>query len=280
MVGWHHRLDEHESEQAPGVGDGQGSLACYSPWGCKESDMTEWLNWFGLRKRMGLSGRWLRVLRGRGEQVKSPGALFMPEVFKGLLEGNQHGWSPGNQEEPEGAGPEEAEPFLRSLQGWSFLVFALSSRIPFSVRPSRTMDTSMPVSELWSWPHVWLAGHLVYSHHVHSLCPPHCVSSMTAGSCTAAWPAPPGLCMFVNNSHDWPYHPHPELLHPPWARLLPIYCCAAMWWGKRGWGPSKGSSWLILLDNIIESFHKFASEANNSGYVEQVSMPQMWLKYM
>ena len=36
MVGWHHRLDGHEFEQAPGVGDGQGSLACYSPWGCKE----------------------------------------------------------------------------------------------------------------------------------------------------------------------------------------------------------------------------------------------------
>ena len=33
MVGWHHRLDEHEFEQAPGVGDGQGSLACCSPWG-------------------------------------------------------------------------------------------------------------------------------------------------------------------------------------------------------------------------------------------------------
>ena len=45
MVGWHHRLNEHEFEQALGVGDGQGSLACCSPWGCKESDMTERLNW-------------------------------------------------------------------------------------------------------------------------------------------------------------------------------------------------------------------------------------------
>ena len=45
QVGWHHWLDGHESEQAPGVGDGQGSLACCSPWGRKESDMTEWLNW-------------------------------------------------------------------------------------------------------------------------------------------------------------------------------------------------------------------------------------------
>ena len=45
MVGWHHPLDGHEFEQAPGVGDGQGSLACCSPWCCKESDMTEGLNW-------------------------------------------------------------------------------------------------------------------------------------------------------------------------------------------------------------------------------------------
>ena len=40
MVGWHHQLNGHEFEQVPGGGDGQGSLACYSPWGGKESDMT------------------------------------------------------------------------------------------------------------------------------------------------------------------------------------------------------------------------------------------------
>ena len=45
MVGWHDRLNGHEFEQALGVGDGQGGLACCSPWGRKESDMTEWLNW-------------------------------------------------------------------------------------------------------------------------------------------------------------------------------------------------------------------------------------------
>ena len=44
MVGWHHRLDGHEFEQAPAVGDGQGSLAFCSPWGHKESDTTERLN--------------------------------------------------------------------------------------------------------------------------------------------------------------------------------------------------------------------------------------------
>ena len=45
MVGWHHLLNGHGFEQAPGVDDGQGSLVCCSPWGRKESDMTEWLNW-------------------------------------------------------------------------------------------------------------------------------------------------------------------------------------------------------------------------------------------
>ena len=44
MVGWHHRLNGHEFEQAPGVGDGQGGLACSSPWGRKELDTTEQLN--------------------------------------------------------------------------------------------------------------------------------------------------------------------------------------------------------------------------------------------
>ena len=44
MVGWHHQLDGHEFEQAPGAGDGQGGLACCSPWGHKESDTTERLN--------------------------------------------------------------------------------------------------------------------------------------------------------------------------------------------------------------------------------------------
>ena len=43
MVGWHHRLDGRDFEQALGVGDGQESLACCSPWGSKESDMTEHL---------------------------------------------------------------------------------------------------------------------------------------------------------------------------------------------------------------------------------------------
>ena len=45
MPGWHHRLDGHEFEWIPGVGDGQGGLVCCDSWGHKESDTTEWLNW-------------------------------------------------------------------------------------------------------------------------------------------------------------------------------------------------------------------------------------------
>ena len=44
VVGWHHKLKGHESEQFPGDGEGQGRLACCIPWGCKELDMTEGMN--------------------------------------------------------------------------------------------------------------------------------------------------------------------------------------------------------------------------------------------
>ena len=44
MVEWHHQFNGHEFEQVPGDGEGQGSLVCCSPWGCKESDTTERLN--------------------------------------------------------------------------------------------------------------------------------------------------------------------------------------------------------------------------------------------
>ena len=51
MVGWHHWLDGHEFEQALGVGDGQGGLVCCSPWGHKQLDTTEWLNWTELLEK-------------------------------------------------------------------------------------------------------------------------------------------------------------------------------------------------------------------------------------
>ena len=44
MVGWHHRLNGHGFGSTPGVGDGQGGLACCGSWGHRESDTTEWLN--------------------------------------------------------------------------------------------------------------------------------------------------------------------------------------------------------------------------------------------
>ena len=52
MVAWHHRLYRHEFEQALGVDDGQGSLASCSPWGCKESDTTEQLNYLSIKPQI------------------------------------------------------------------------------------------------------------------------------------------------------------------------------------------------------------------------------------
>ena len=57
MVGWHHRLDGHGFGWTPGVGDGQGGLACCGSWGCKESDRTEWLNWLKREKQYCQQGK-------------------------------------------------------------------------------------------------------------------------------------------------------------------------------------------------------------------------------
>ena len=51
MVGWHYQLDGYEFEQTPGVGNWQGSLACYSPWGHRELDTIGWLNWTSPERR-------------------------------------------------------------------------------------------------------------------------------------------------------------------------------------------------------------------------------------
>ena len=56
MVGWHHQLDRLEFEQALGVGEGQRSLACCSPWGCKELDTTEQLNSTEIMKKVKAQG--------------------------------------------------------------------------------------------------------------------------------------------------------------------------------------------------------------------------------
>ena len=57
MAGWHYQLDAHEFVWTPGVGDGQGGLACCDSWGRKEPDTTERLNWTELRNKWGVS-RW------------------------------------------------------------------------------------------------------------------------------------------------------------------------------------------------------------------------------
>ena len=62
MVGWYHWLDGYEFEQGPGAGDGQGRLVCFNPWGCKESDTTEWLNWLKRSKTEWVLSRMIRYI--------------------------------------------------------------------------------------------------------------------------------------------------------------------------------------------------------------------------
>ena len=73
MVGWLHWLNGCEFEQAPGVGGGQGSLACCSPWGCKELDTTEWLNWTELNVMPSASSF-------------CSGLLWLFDAFSGLIQ--------------------------------------------------------------------------------------------------------------------------------------------------------------------------------------------------
>ena len=72
MVGWHHRLDGHGFGWTPGVGDGQGGLACCGSWGHRESDMTEWLGWTETRMEEEVDGdycRWIYKWAARNWQV-------------------------------------------------------------------------------------------------------------------------------------------------------------------------------------------------------------------
>ena len=75
MNGWHHRLNRHEFEQAPGVDDGQGGLACCSPWGCKESDTTERLNWTVWPKKYGV--KWDAMGMGFCTPPRHPLIVFL-----------------------------------------------------------------------------------------------------------------------------------------------------------------------------------------------------------
>ena len=84
MVGWHHRLNGHELKQATGAGDGQGSLACYSPWDCKESDITEQLNWTAEKINYTSSGFALSITGllscFQQQYLGSDHGLWFPEV--------------------------------------------------------------------------------------------------------------------------------------------------------------------------------------------------------
>ena len=84
MAGWYHRLHAHEFGWTPGVGDGHGGLACCDSWGCKESDMTERLNWTELNwkviwnevERQRLAKYWVRNLTPEWKvQRRSDGIL-------------------------------------------------------------------------------------------------------------------------------------------------------------------------------------------------------------
>ena len=81
MVGCHHWLNGHEFEQVPGVGDGQGGLACCSPWGCKELETTERMNWTELKtpllKNILRSLKWGCII----QKVMSQSNSFTGTVF-------------------------------------------------------------------------------------------------------------------------------------------------------------------------------------------------------
>ena len=95
MAGWHHWLDGRESEWTPGVGDGQGGLACCSPWGREESDMTEWLNWTELNWSNGISSgsgkvfapNWCTQVIALGP-TQTCTVLFLLTAFASLLPEN------------------------------------------------------------------------------------------------------------------------------------------------------------------------------------------------
>ena len=84
MAGWHHRLDGHEFEWTPGVGDGQGGLACCDSWGCKELDTTERLNWTELIIKLDLNGRSLFVSIGPRWTLKPVSVTYSNSIASKL----------------------------------------------------------------------------------------------------------------------------------------------------------------------------------------------------
>ena len=75
MAGWHHRLNGHEFEWTPGVGDGQGGLACWDSWGHKESDTTERLKWIELNWTVHWINAWKRHWLNPSKASKQTGRV-------------------------------------------------------------------------------------------------------------------------------------------------------------------------------------------------------------
>ena len=93
MVGWHHWLNGHEFEQALGVGDGQGSLAFCHPWGCKELDTTEWLNWSRRARNVEVLNIWIMWYPSYAYLGSSYWRIDGLSVFVCLaIAGCLHGW--------------------------------------------------------------------------------------------------------------------------------------------------------------------------------------------
>ena len=86
MAGWHHWLDGREFEWTPGVGDGQEGLACCDSWDCKESDMTEWLNWTELLGRKVMTNLY-SILKSRDITLPTKVRLVKAMVFPVVMYG-------------------------------------------------------------------------------------------------------------------------------------------------------------------------------------------------
>ena len=140
IVGWHHWHNGHEFGWTLGVSDGQGGLACCGSWGCKESDMTEWLNWTeltfvlpilpGIWWRLYI--RWLNVLKFSEIffyhlTVSSPISATLPSMgFPGSSAGKESTCNEGDLDLIPGLGrsPGEGKAFHSSILPW---------RIPWTV---------------------------------------------------------------------------------------------------------------------------------------------------
>ena len=114
MSGWHHWLDERESEWTPGAGDGQGGPACCDSWGCKESDMTERLNWTELK------GDQSWVFIGRSDVEAESPILWPPNVKSWLIWKDPDAGKDWGQEE-KGTTEDEMVGWHHPLNGHEFV---------------------------------------------------------------------------------------------------------------------------------------------------------------